>query len=57
MCYLIYFLSTLVIIKAATIRGGGLALETACSKPDPVPIGLAAKKTPCPNLEINTEFN
>ena len=45
--------------------GGGvvLALEMcrgvppACSKPDPVPIRLAAKKTPCPNLEINDEFN
>ena len=43
--------------------GGALALEMgrgvspACSKPDPVPIRLAARKTPCPNLEINTEFN
>ena len=36
--------------------GGGLALEMdrgvppAWSKPDPVPIRLAAKKTPCPNF-------
>ena len=43
--------------------GGVLALEMgrgvspACSKPYPVPIRLAAKSTPCPNLEINTEFN
>ena len=45
--------------------GGVLALEMgrgvpqppAYSKPDPVPIRFAAKKTPCPNLEMNTEFN
>ena len=43
--------------------GGGTRLRNgrgvppACSKPDPVPIRLAAKKTPCRNLEINTEFN
>ena len=42
-------------------RGGVLALEmgrdtlhSACSKPDPVAIRLMAKKTPCPNFEINT---
>ena len=51
--------------RAVIIRGGGgvLALEMgrgvppACSKPDPVAIRLTAKKTPCPNFEINTEFN
>ena len=37
--------------------GGVLAFEMgrgvppACLKPDPVPIRLAAKKTPCPNLK------
>ena len=35
----------------------GRGVPPACSKPDPVAIRLAAKKTPCPNLEINTEFN
>ena len=43
--------------------GGVLALEMGrgvppeCLKPDPVPIRLAAEKTPRPNLEINTKFN
>ena len=43
--------------------GGVLALEMgrgvppAWSKPNPVPIRLAVKETPCPNLEITTEFN
>ena len=35
----------------------GRGVPPACSKLDPVPIRLAAKKTSCPNLEINTEFN
>ena len=35
----------------------GRGVPPACSKPDPVPIRRAAKKTPCPNLETNTEFN
>ena len=35
----------------------GRGVPPACSKPDPVPNRLAAKKTPCPNLKINTEFN
>ena len=35
----------------------GMGVPTACSKPDPVAIRLMAKKTPCPNFEINTEFN
>ena len=45
-------------------RGGGglLAFKMgrgeppACLKPEPVPIRLATKKTPCPNLEINTDL-
>ena len=49
-----------------TTPGGGgevLALEMgrgvppACSKPDPVPIRLAVRETPCPILETNTELN
>ena len=35
----------------------GRSVPPACSKPDPVPIRLVAKKFPYPNLEINTEFN
>ena len=35
----------------------GRGVPPACLKPDPVPIRIAAKKTPCPNLEITTEFN
>ena len=44
-------------------EGGVLALEMgrgvppACSKPDPDAFRLTAKKTPCPNFEINTKFN
>ena len=43
--------------------GGLLALEMgrgvplALSKPDPVVIYRMAQKKPCPNFEINTEFN
>ena len=36
--------------------GGGGVLVLEMGKGDPVPIRLSAKKTPCPNLEINTEF-
>ena len=52
--------------RTASSRAGGggvLALEIgrgvppASSELDPVPIRLAAQKTPCPNLEITTEFN
>ena len=35
----------------------GRGVPPSRSKSDPVPIRFAAKKTPCPNLEINTEFN
>ena len=35
----------------------GRGVPPACLKPDPVAICLTAKKTPCPNFEINTEFN
>ena len=35
----------------------GMGVPTASSKPDPVAIRLMAKKTPCPNFEINTGFN
>ena len=35
----------------------GRGVPLTCSKPDPVPIRIMATKTPCPNFEINTEFN
>ena len=35
----------------------GRGVPPTCSKPDPVAIRLMAKKTLCPNFEINTEFN
>ena len=56
----------LLLLVAPRARGGGgeLALEMgegvtpARSKPDPVAIRLMmAQKTPCPNFEINTEFD
>ena len=39
------------------LRKIGRGVPSACSKPDPVAIRLMAKKTPCSNFEINTEFN
>ena len=35
----------------------GVGVPPACSKPASVAIRLMAKKTPCPNFEINTQFN
>ena len=52
-----------VILLSLDPEGWRVLLETgggvppSCSKPDPVAISLTAKKTPCPNFEINTEFN
>ena len=44
------------IICLKSLSGGG-GVPPACSKPDSVAIRLMAKKPPCPNFEINTEFN
>ena len=43
--------------KGVLVLEMGRGVPPACSKPDPVPIRLAVKKTPCPNLKNNTEFN
>ena len=43
---------TRVLLALAMFRD----VPPACSKGVPVAIRLMAKKTPCPNFEINTEF-
>ena len=55
--------TSVLAIPREGVGGGVLALEMGrgvprgCSKPDPVPIRLPPKKTPCPILEITTKFN